>query len=59
MTDASTVDAKSHLDAADAEQFKKLCEQVWFAYVTTKSPILLSTHQELNELRVRITGEDE
>ena len=37
----------------------KLCEQLWFAYSQTRNPILLSTHQELTDLRNRITGQDD
>ena len=59
MTSASAEAAKSHLTAEDAEQLRKLIEQVWFGYSTTRDPILLTTHQELNTLRLKLTGEAE
>lgn len=59
MTDASAEAVKSHLTPDDAAQLKKLVEQVWFAYSTTRNPVLLSTHQELNALRLQLTGEVE
>lgn len=60
MNDATTETAgKSHLTAEDCELLTKLCEQVWCCYHATRSPILLTTHQELTDLRNRITGQDE
>jgi len=59
MTDATTEAVnKSVLTDEDSELLTKLCEQVWFVYRTTGSTILLTTHQELTDLRTRITGED-
>lgn len=60
MTDVTTEAAgKSNLTPADREMLDKLCEQLWFAYSQTRNPILLSTHQELTDLRNRITGQDD
>tara|TARA_R110000782_G_scaffold50647_6_gene109684 strand:+ start:1534 stop:1656 length:123 start_codon:yes stop_codon:yes gene_type:complete len=36
----------------------KLCEQLWYCYVMTRNPTLLSTHQELTDLRDRIVAQD-
>lgn len=60
MTDVTTEAAgKSSLTPEDHEQLTKLLEQLWFCYVTTRNPTLLSTHQELTDLRDRIAGQDE
>lgn len=57
-TDATV--AESRLTEEDAELFRACCEQL-FALVMQPgaSPILLNTHQHLNELRQRIVGEED
>jgi len=42
----------------DADLFEKLNEQVWLVCMQTNSPILLTAHQELTELRARLIGEE-